>query len=209
MLEASGHSHALRIGSFVCRAIPAAFFALKCVAFWQDYLESGRWTSLAWIVSEGLVVFLFVVRRPSQDVSRRRRDWFAAIGGTLLFMLASPGGLLLIPQYAGLTLQITGLAVQVSAKIALGRSFGAVAANRGIVMSGPYRWVRHPMYLGYFISHVGFLLTNLTLYNAMVYIAAYSFQLYRIVAEERLLMQDDSYRAYTKHVGYRLLPGVF
>ena len=53
---------------------------------------------------------------------------------------------------------LIGLYVQISAKVILGRSFGLIAANRGIKVAGPYRIVRHPIYAGYTIIHVGFLL---------------------------------------------------
>ena len=57
-------------------------------------------------------------------------------------------------------------------KLALGRSFGIVAANRGVVSSGPYRLVRHPIYLGYLVTHAGFLLSNMSARNVLVYAAA-------------------------------------
>ena len=45
-------------------------------------------------------------------------------------------------------------------KITLGRSFGVVPANRGVVVGGPYNFVRHPIYTGYLITHVAFLVAN-------------------------------------------------
>jgi protein-S-isoprenylcysteine O-methyltransferase Ste14 len=197
------------IGSLLCRVVPASFFAYKCAAFFADFLQTGRWTSLVWILSEGLVVVLFVVRRPSCAVSRRPTDWAAAIGGTLVFMLASPSSGGFIPQPLGLTLQLTGLGVQLAAKLNLGRSFGAVPANRGVVVHGAYGLVRHPMYLGYLVSHVGFLLTNVSPWNVAVYVLGYALQLSRIRAEESFLRQDVDYARYCNHVKYRLIPGVF
>ena len=37
----------------------------------------------------------------------------------------------------------------IAGKVVLGRSFGLVPANRGIVARGPYLLVRHPIYAGY------------------------------------------------------------
>ena len=45
-----------------------------------------------------------------------------------------------------------GLAVVIVGKMTLGRSFGVVPANRGVVVGGPYRLVRHPIYTGYLIT---------------------------------------------------------
>ena len=42
---------------------------------------------------------------------------------------------------------LIGLYVQISGKLILGRSFGLIAANRGIKVAGPYRIVRHPSML--------------------------------------------------------------
>jgi protein-S-isoprenylcysteine O-methyltransferase Ste14 len=84
-----------------------------------------------------------------------------------------------------------------------------VAADRGIVMRGPYRIVRHPIYLGYFISHIGFLLANWSPRNITIYIVTCFFQISRILAEERILREDESYRAYCQRVRYRVIPFIF
>jgi protein-S-isoprenylcysteine O-methyltransferase Ste14 len=195
--------------SFLSRLIPAAFFAVVCVAFWMDFVTTRRPTSLAWMVSEGLVVVLFVVRRTSADVSRSPADWIAAVFGTIVFLLVRPSDIALAPQAIALTLQMVGLAVQVTGKITLGRSFGAVAANRGVVTGGPYRIVRHPIYLGYLLSHIGFILANFSIWNMGVYAVGYALQIIRILAEERLLITDAGYREYRTKVRYRFIPGVF
>ena len=53
-----------------------------------------------------------------------------------------------------------GLMIVVAGKVTLGRSFGLTPANRGIVSTGVYRIVRHPIYLGYLITHIGFVIAN-------------------------------------------------
>lgn len=198
-----------RFISILSRVIPASYFALTCFAFWKSFLETGKWTSLFWMVSEGAVVVLLVVRRPSTRVSQSPWDWFAGLAGSFLVLLVRPGGLAVTPDAVGFALQLFGTAFQLYGKTALGRSFGIVAANRGVVVKGPYRLVRHPIYLGYLITHVGFLLSNWSLRNAAVYAGVYVFQVARIYAEERLLMSDERYTEYLRCVRYRLIPGVF
>ncbi len=198
-----------RIASVLCRVAAAGFFGVVCVLFFQSFLETGKWTSLMWIVSEGLVVILFVVRRATEKVSRSPWDWFVAVCGTLSFFLVTPSATALAPVTAGVALQLAGLAIQVLGKAILGRSFGIVAANRGVVSAGPYRLVRHPIYLGYLVTHVGFLLTNLSARNVAVYAVGYTFQVLRIRAEEGLLRTDADYQDYCRRVRYRLLPGIF
>ena len=73
-------------------------------------------------------------------------------------------------------------------------------------MGGPYRIVRHPNYFGYFVTHVGFLLTNWSSRNIAIHIVVYFFQMARILSGERLLKEDKSYIAYCERVRYRMIP---
>ena len=104
---------------------------------------------------------------------------------------------------------LAGFAAQIAAKLTLRRSFGIVAANRRIKVGGPYRIIRHPMYAGYLLTHVGFLLFNPSLWNSRIYLIGFGFQLVRILAEERVLFQDTAYRVFAAQTRYRLLRGVF
>ncbi len=198
-----------RLPSIVARAIPAAYFTLAAMSFWKNFLATGKWTSLFWMVSEGAVVVLLVFRRQGVTVSRQPLDWIAGFAGSFLVLLVRPTDAAIAPDAVGFALQFGGTAVQLYGKAALGRSFGIVAANRGIVVRGPYRLVRHPIYLGYLVTHLGFLLSNWGARNLAIYIAAYLFQVTRIFVEERHLAADDRYREYRKAVRYRLIPGLF
>ena len=62
--------------------------------------------------------------------------------------LVAPGVTSLAPDALVGFLRRIGLLVVVAGKISIGRSFGLIPANRGIVSSGLYRLVRHPIYLG-------------------------------------------------------------
>ena len=202
-------SFSRRMPSILARVIPASYFAVACIAFWKHFLSTGRWTSLFWMVSEGVVVALLVFRRPSLHISRSPWDWFAGLAGSFLILLVRPSGEAVAPDVVGFALQLLGTVFQLYGKLALGRSFGIVAANRGVVSSGPYRLVRHPIYLGYLVTHAGFLLSNMSARNVAIYGAAYVFQVARIFAEERILAEDSRYREYLRCVRYRLIPGVF
>ena len=195
--------------SILSRVVPASYFTLACFAFWKSFLETGKWTSLFWMFSEGAVVVLFVFRRPSSNISQSPWDWFAGLSGSFLVLLVRPGGQAVAPDSVGFALQLCGTAFEMYGKAVLGRSFGIVAANRGVVREGPYRIVRHPIYLGYLVTHVGFLLSNGSAWNLAVYAAVYFFQIARIRAEERILASDGSYREYLQRVRYRLIPGVY
>lgn len=195
--------------SVLGRAVPASFFAFACVNFWRSFQQTGRLTSLFWMASEGIVVALLVFRRETKTVSRSAADWTVALGGSFAVLLVRPVEHAFVPDGVGVALQFLGTAFEICGKAALGRSFGIVPANRGIIVGGPYRIVRHPIYLGYLVTHVGFLLSNWSVRNLAVYGVAYFFQIFRILSEERFLGRDESYRAYRERVRYRLIPGIF
>ena len=79
------------------------------------------------------------------------------------------------PQWGittGLAFQLVGLAICVASFLALGRSFGFVAADRGLVQRGPYAVVRHPIYASYILLQFGYVLQSISLDNALVMMVA-------------------------------------
>ncbi|WP_269506901.1 methyltransferase family protein [Burkholderia sp. IMCC1007] len=145
----------------------------------------------------------------------KQRDWHpvavcVSLGGSfycLAYQLDASTHL--IPEWAGGALQIFGIAFQLLAKLSLGRSFGLLPANRGVVASGAYRFVRHPIYAAYLVSELGFLLANFSSRNLLMVSSWMLLQVGRIILEERVLSEDADYRAYKAQVRYRLVPGVF
>jgi protein-S-isoprenylcysteine O-methyltransferase Ste14 len=161
------------------------------------------------IVSETIVVGFVVCRRQTSSVTRNPADWLLALSGTLPPLFFRAGGFHLMPQALAGIVMIAGILTQVSAKLFLRRSFGIVAANRGVKMGGPYLLVRHPMYLGYAITWVGFLSINGLWVNLALASFALVMQVFRILIEERLLRADPAYSAYMTRVRYRIIPGLF
>ena len=166
----------------------------------------------AWMAaaSEAAVLVLVLVRRPGQAISRRAGDWMMALAATIAPLLIMPGPDLL-PRLVPLAevLVVTGNVLQLAAKCALRRSFGIAPAHRGLKTGGPYGLVRHPMYAGYLLVHIGILMLMPSLLNAAIYAIGWVAQLHRIAAEEALLREDEAYRAYCARVRWRLVPGVF
>ncbi|MBC2665123.1 isoprenylcysteine carboxylmethyltransferase family protein [Novosphingobium flavum] len=166
----------------------------------------------AWLllVSETAVAVFALIRRPTDKLSMDLGDWLLAITATCAGLLIVPG-VTLIPAIAplGLALAILGNLVQAWAKLVLRRSFGVAPANRGIKISGPYRFVRHPMYAGYALVHLGVMILMFMPINAVIYAIGWWAQILRILAEERLLSQDPAYAEYMTKVRWRLIPGVF
>jgi protein-S-isoprenylcysteine O-methyltransferase Ste14 len=162
------------------------------------------------LISEGLVVAFLLFRRPATQISSNWRTWVLALLATLAPMLVNPSnGPSLVPVLVGAALLMIGMVIQIHAKLTLGRSFGCVPAHRGLRLAGPYRFVRHPMYAGYLLSHAAYLLLNPTLHNSLVYALAYSLQIPRLLEEEQLLSNDPQYLEYRRAVPCRLIPGLF
>ena len=159
-------------------------------------------------ISEALVVLFVLIRRPG-DMAISLYPFLIGFAGTALPLFVRPAdGAALVPTVISTSMMIAGLAINVAAKLFLNRSFGVVAANRGVKRGGPYRLVRHPMYLGYIVTQLGFLLSSFSIANLALYLAAWTLQVLRIIEEERFLTRDPAYRNYRDKVRYRLIPGL-
>lgn len=160
------------------------------------------------LLSETLAIVLILTRKRG-EIAMRPLAVLAAFAGTALPLMVRPGGATIAPSIVSSVLMIGGLSISILSKLYLNRSFGMIAANRGIKIGGPYRIVRHPMYLGYFINQLGFLLAGFSLANLLIYLAAWTFQLVRVHEEENVLCEDLSYRQFAKQVTARLVPGIY
>lgn len=195
---------ATRVATSAPVAILWLFFA---AANFNNWRTSHRPVGLGATALELLIATLFIVRRSPWVVSRSPLAWAAAAIGTFGMLAARPashplGGLELL--YGGM--QVVGALFAASAVISLGRSFGIVAANRGVRTGGPYRLVRHPLYSAYILTETGYLLENPSLRNWCLFGVVMVFQAVRIVEEERTLAGDPAYREYCLRVRSRVVP---
>ncbi|MHA1214414.1 MAG: methyltransferase family protein [Candidatus Hodarchaeales archaeon] len=85
-----------------------------------------------------------------------------------------------------------------------------VKENQKVISTGPFKFVRHPLYLGNSILVVGLALTLssfLALFPASFFI---TIQIIRIVKEEETLTESlKGYSEYKKRVKYRLIPFIW
>lgn len=110
------------------------------------------------------------------------------------------GGLALVTLAAGLSFL---------SLLTIRRRFGVRPALRGLVTSGPYRFVRHPMYLSYVLADIGYNLEEWNFVTLLLVLIGWASLLYRIHAEERVISQDAAWPGYAAHVRYRLVPGLW
>jgi protein-S-isoprenylcysteine O-methyltransferase Ste14 len=109
----------------------------------------------------------------------------------------------------GLVLVTLAACLSLASLLTLGRWFGIRPAWRGLATTGPYRFVRHPMYLAYVLADIGYNLEEWNFGTLLLVIAGWASLIRRIQAEERMLSRDVGWPDYLASVRYRLLPGLW
>ena len=104
---------------------------------------------------------------------------------------------------------VCGTVIALASMAWLGRSFSILPAERCIVACGPYRWVRHPIYIGELILMAACVLAAPDGFRLGALGAAIVLLAVRIRAEEGVLMASTPYRDYAAGVSWRLVPGVW
>src|SRR4051812_22008225 len=128
------------------RVVVIALFTVMAIRIGGDFLSTGRLTGLLLLASETLVVVLTVLRRTTLQVDRSYRARLLTAFSMMGPVLVRPSAVAaLAPEVATVLLSAAGLSVVIAGKVSLGRSFGLMPANRGVVSQGLYRVVRHPI----------------------------------------------------------------
>ena len=159
---------------------------------------------LAWLAAfhNGILAILYARRKPAVKYDRLglMLGLLAAVLPLATSNSASMPMLLIIIGMLGYALVFWSL-------LNLGDCFGIAPADRGLVVRGPYRWVRHPMYLGELVLRSALVAASpqeLTAIGLLITLAV--IQILRALREERII---SGYEAYASHVPYRLVPGVW
>ena len=198
------------VRSLVVNALLSSLYAFFVYANVTFFLQTGSPVGAGLVIFNAIAMTCFFVRGSASRVTESVPKRVVACVTFLLPygmrpLTASPWTLV-VPSMLG---QLAGLALMIASLIALNRSIGIVAANRGVKTGGPYAWVRHPMYAGESVFLVSFLLANWMVLNAVVVCAIVVGQLVRLFHEEALLQRDRSYVLYQSAVPRRLIPGIF
>lgn len=194
---------------FAARACIAGLFVVLATRIAAEFARTGHVTGLLLLVSELLVVVLTIVRRRAVVVDRSWRARLVAAASMVFVPLIRPDGDPIVSDVYTACASGVGLLVIIAGKVALGRSFGLMPANRGVVSSGIYRVLRHPIYAGYVITHGAFLVAHPTSSNLLLLLVSDISLLVRAAYEERTLALDPEYRSYMDRVRWRVCPGIF
>ena len=105
-------------------------------------------------------------------------------------------------QLIGVILCAAGIAIAIWARVYLGRNWSgtpSIKEGHELVTSGPYRFVRHPIYTGMILAFLGSALVAGIIWSVVFLFFTINF-LYRIPVEERYMTQlfPDQYPEYKK-----------
>ncbi|MFN0071782.1 MAG: methyltransferase family protein [Chloroflexota bacterium] len=147
-----------------------------------------------------LVAVLCLTRKAPRTQRAGLLPITVALAGTLMMVYPAMQPRTLDDRWilvAASLLVIVGLAYTLYAVGNLGSCFGIAPEARGLVMSGAYRHVRHPVYLGEFIAALGVLLPVLSPLTAAAFLLFIAFQRSRVHLEERVL--ESAFPAYAEY----------
>lgn len=111
-------------------------------------------------------------------------------------------------EIISLVLMLTGSILSTMVLLALGRSFSILPEARRFVVTGPYRFVRHPLYATELIFMLGLVIQFVLWPAVVVFIIQLVIQLERMRIEEKLLSRTfPEYKIYASSTA-RLIPGL-
>jgi protein-S-isoprenylcysteine O-methyltransferase Ste14 len=168
-----------------------------------------------WIyVLQHFIVLGIALTRPQPKVRDYSMASSMAVGiayaypyAQVIYLRWSPG--YVASPAAGLVLVTLAAGLGLVSILTMGRLFGVRPALRGLVTVGPYRFIRHPMYLSYIVADVGYNLQEWNFVTLLLVLVGWMSLFYRIHAEERVISQHPQWPAYVVLVRYRLFPGIW
>jgi len=197
-----------RLGDFLLFGVTSAELVLL-------FFLTSTFTIVDWVyVLQHLLVLGIALTRPPPEVQDRSLLSSIAVVVAYAYSYAQVLYLRWVPGNAlwpvgGLLLVTLAACLNLGSLISLGRWFGVWPALRGLATRGPYRLVRHPMYLAYVLSDIGYNLQEWNFGTALLVVAGWASLFYRILAEERILSEDAKWSSYVALVRYRLFPGLW
>jgi protein-S-isoprenylcysteine O-methyltransferase Ste14 len=190
-------------------------FGITSVELVFLFVLTPTFSTVDWIyvLQHLLVLGIAVTRRPPEVKDHSLPSVMAVVlayaypNAQMVYLRWVPGN----PAWpsGGLVLVTLAACLSLASLLTLGKRFGVFPALRGLATRGPYRLVRHPMYLAYVIADIGYNLQEWNVGTALLVTAGWASLLYRIHAEERVLSHDAGWSAYATSVRHRLLPGIW
>lgn len=168
-----------------------------------------RLSTIAFLLLAAAAVILR--SRPSGKASGLEPRISALAGSFLMygFLLFPRRELSLTLEMISTALILIGTVGAVFALAQLGRSFSVMAETRQLVTSGPYRLVRHPLYLTEEIAVIGLFMQFASLWTTILLALQIGFQIRRMQNEETVLTASFPEYGVYRQTSARLIPGIY
>jgi protein-S-isoprenylcysteine O-methyltransferase Ste14 len=197
------------------RFADVVLFCVTATEFALLFILTPTFTLADWIyILQHLIVLGIALTRPAPGIRDYSIPSSIAVGVAYLYPYAqviwlrwSPGNV--ASTGAGLALVILAAGLSLVSLLTMGRLFGVRPALRGLVTRGPYKLLRHPIYLSYVIADIGYNLQEWNSVTIALVLLGWASLVYRIKAEERVLSHHPGWQSYAASVHFRLLPGVW
>ncbi len=169
-------------------------------------------TSVLTLSFYALVIAVYLRRSTAKATAPSRTVHVAAVVAswlpfTLPLLAGEPAGAAVLLT-ADLML-LLGLSWSVVSLRTLDRSFSIVPQARALVDTGPYRFVRHPLYTGELVAALGIVLTRPSAAGFAAWVLLAGLLAYRVVHEEAVLERALPEYADYRHRTARLVPGLY
>jgi protein-S-isoprenylcysteine O-methyltransferase Ste14 len=164
------------------------------------------------VLNTVVLIVTMLIRRAPKRVTPNPWYWLLAFVASywlvfIIFFLQR--GNALVPNWITNSLAILGLVVMLWARISLGRNIGLVPAQRELVHSGAYAFMRHPVYTAFLLTSTAFVLRAYSPLNVLLMgLGVFWFIPIKSLVEENFLRADPQYAAYMQKVRARWIPFV-
>jgi protein-S-isoprenylcysteine O-methyltransferase Ste14 len=183
-------------------------FVYPIAMHFRHLMKIGELLFLAQVL---LLIATMIFRRLPIRISTDTYNWvvafLASYWGLFILSVEQPGRSLLTSRIL-FPIYLLGVFMDIWGRISLGRNIGMLPAQREIVESGAYRWVRHPIYTAVFLLILAGTLSSFSLPNLILYALGIYWFVARSLAEENFLRKDPAYSAYMQRVRWRWFPGL-
>ena len=185
--------------------------SLFCLTLYPAKLNYG--SSLAnwlWLGGAALMGLLVLIRIPPRTTMVTSSTLLATAVSIVVPAMMRPEQ----PSHgflagAAVVVELLGVTLGQISRIYLGRRFALLPADRGVVTRGPFRYIRHPIYAGWLILSIGYVMAFPTIRNGLIVMATLPFILWRMMQEETLLSNGPDFCDYLARTRWRLIPGIY